>query len=158
MPTKTLSNMSAEELAAELARKQQAQAAEQAERAQRIEDARKAWAEATWTSHADREEDLKAKGEGAREAFSQAVRVSDLSAAFAAWIDERSARYAQESARNKTKAAAGILGERIDHIPDLRWYDPDFLRRLEEEADKQARANGYDLADELVPDAPTEVQ
>lgn len=159
MPTKTLTNMTAEELATELARRQEAQAAEAAERAQRLEDARKAWAEQTWNGREQTEAELQERGAKAREAFSAAVRAADLPGAFAAWIAERSARYARESVRNKTVNAGRAIGdEQANHLADVRWYDPDFLRRLEDEADKHARANGYDLADEIVPDAPSEVE
>ncbi len=158
MTAKNLTNLTTDDLAKEVARREAEAQREQRERAQQLEAARKAWAAQTWAQHAQTEEKLQECGQRAREQFTAAVQAADLLAAFAAWMDERSARYARESARNKVVQAGTALGERVDHIPDLRWYDPDFLKRLEEEADKHARTIGYDLADEIVPDAPTEVE
>lgn len=157
MTTKTLTNLPDDALAAEMARRQEHAEAEAADRAQRLEDARRQWAADTWAGREQTEAELQERGNKAREEFSAAVQAADLPAAFAAWMTERTTRYARESLRNRVRQAGGMLGERTDNIADVRWYDPDFLRRLEEEADKYARANGYDLTDELVPDVPTEV-
>lgn len=159
MPAKTLTNLTADELAAEVARREAEAQAEAAAHAQRLEDARRTWAAETWAGREQTEADLIQRGQDAREAFTAAVKAADLPAAFAAWMRERSARYARESVRNKTVNAGHAVGDsQANHLPDVRWYDPDFLRRLEDEADKHARTVGYDLADELVPDAPTEVE
>lgn len=159
MPTKTdLTRLAPDALAAEVARREADAQREEAQRAERLEAARREWAERTWAARDQTEADLQQQGQDARAAFSAAVKAADLAGAFAAWSAERASRYARESARNKAVNAGSVLGQRVDNIPDLRWYSPDFLARLEEEADKHARANGYDLADELVPDAPTEVE
>ena len=158
MTSKTLTNLPADDLAAELARRETEAQREATERAQRLADARKTWAEQTWTRREQSEADLIERGREAREAFTAAVKVADLPGAFEAWMIERASRYARESLRNRIVSAGRELGERVDNIAELRWYTPDFLARLEEEADKHARDNGYDLTDELVPDVPTEVQ
>jgi hypothetical protein len=159
MPTKTdLTKLSADDLTAEVARREAEAAAEQAARAERLEQARRAWATDTWAKREQTEADLVQQARDAREAFSAAVKAADLSGAFEAWMHERASRYARESARNKAVAAGSTLGEDVTRIPNLRWYDPDFLSRLEAEADQLARENGYDLADKLVPDSSTEVE
>jgi hypothetical protein len=160
MPTKTpdLTKLSADDLTAEVARREAEAATEQAARAELLEQARHAWATDTWAKRDQTDADLMQQGQDAREAFSAAVRSADLPGAFKAWIAERSARYAREGARNKAMQAGSALGEDITRIPNLRWYDPDFLSRLEAEADKLAREHGYALADELVTEAPTEVE
>lgn len=158
MTTKTLTNLPDDALAAELARREAEAQREAADRAQRLEDAREKWAADTWAGREQTEAELQERGTKAREEFTAAVQAADLPAAFAAWMTERTARYAREALRNRARQAGAMLGERTDNIADLRWYDPDFLRRLEEEADKHARANGYDLTDELAPDVPTEVE
>jgi hypothetical protein len=160
MPTKTpdLTKLSADDLAAEVARREAEATAEQQARAERLEEARRAWATDTWARRDQLEADLQQQAQDAREAFSAAVKAADLPGAFEAWMAERAARYARESARNKAVAAGSTLGEDVTRIPNLRWYDPDFVARLEAEADKLARENGYALADELVPEAPTGVE
>lgn len=157
--TPKISDLPAEQLAAELARREQEQRRKQAEHAQRLEAARRTHAEQTWNAREQTEAELQERGQRAREEFSAAVKSADLAGAFAAWMAERASRYARESVRNKTAGAGRVLGDdQANHLADVRWYSPDFLARLEDEADKAARANGYDLADELVPDAPTEVE
>lgn len=159
MTTKTtdLTKLNADDLAAELARREAEAAEQETARAERLEQARHAWAAETWANRDQTEENLKARGEQAREDFSAAVKAGDLPGAFAAWMHERAARYAREATRNKAQNAGMTIGDDLaPHMPPLRRYSPDFLSRLEEEADSHARANGYDLADELVPDAPTE--
>jgi hypothetical protein len=156
MSTKPMT-MTDEQLADEVARRQQQAETEQAARMERLEKARRECATTTWANRAQTEADLVQQGQDAREAFSAAVKAGDLAGAFEAWMAERTTRYAREAARNKAAGAGSLLGEDITRIPDLRWFDPDFLSRLEGEADQHARANGYDLADTLVPEAPMEV-
>ncbi|EYR61920.1 hypothetical protein N866_14275 [Actinotalea ferrariae CF5-4] len=157
MTTKTaLTTLDTDALAAELARRQEEKARAEAERAARLDDARRKWAETTWAGRDATEEQLREQGNQHRDAFSAAVRAADLPAAFAAWVAERAARYAREAVRNKAVSAGNTLGHTTNNIAEVRWYDPDFLRRLEHEADQAARVKGYDLADSLVPDAPTE--
>lgn len=152
-----ITTLDTDALATELARRQDEAATALAERTARLEEARRQWATKTWTERDATDENLRERGANAREAFSAAVKAADLPAAFAAWTIERSARYARESARNKASSAGSFLGHDTSGIAQVRWYDPDFLRRLEEEADRVARTDGYALADELVPDAGGEI-
>lgn len=158
MSTKTadLTKHDTDALAAELARREQQAQQEADERAARLEQARREWATRTWEAREQIEADLTEQGRTAREEFSAAVKAGDLPAAFKAWMAERAARYARESVRNKGQRAAQALGKDVHRLADLRWYSPDFLARLEEEADQHARANGYDRAEELAPEMPTE--
>jgi len=159
MSTKTpdLTKLDADALAAELNRRESETQRDQAERAERLEVARHEWAADTWAKREQLEADLQDQGRAAREAFSAAVKAADLPGAFEAWMAERQARYTREALRNRAAGAGRVLGDpQADHLADVRWYSPDFLARLEEEADKHARANGYDQVDELAPPMPTE--
>ena len=145
--------LSTEELAAELAARQAAAEAALEEQQRHRRDAVLAWDRGFVEQFRSLEERLIAEGEAFRDAFAAAVRAGDLAGVFAAWIAERSGRYAREALRTQLQQSSAAIGEPT-RLPDLTWRHPDLLRRLEEEADRAARVIGYDTAGELTGDRP----
>ncbi|WP_210441519.1 hypothetical protein [Nocardioides xinjiangensis] len=160
MPTKTaeLTTLSADDLAAELARRAAEEQQRQQEQAERLDNARQAWDAATVDAYRGTDQRLLAEAEQARASFSAAVRGGDLTTALAAWTEERRIRFTRTSLRDITRQSALAIGASTAGLEaDIRYVDPDFLARLEVEADDIAREAGYAAVGDLIGERPTEV-
>lgn len=151
-----IDNATTQELAAALAAREAAAAKERDDRERRLKADLAAWDRSFVDRFDQLEATLMAEQDTQRAAFTAAVRAADLPGAFAAWIAERAGRYARTSLRDTYRNAVAATGGDASTVADVRWYDPDLLRRLEAEADQQARLIGYDAADQLAGERPTQ--
>lgn len=100
--------------------------------------------------HIGLDQDLEERGKQYGEEFDQAVRDRDLPAAFAAWVNQRSTREARRHIRNEAINAEDRVKTGWRVLPELRYYEPDLLERLQSAGDAAAVSLGADLADQLL--------
>ena len=133
-------NLTDEELAAELARRQEETRRRQAEEdaARQAEIARRA--QAVLASHTADEQRLMAEEKEAHAAFRAAVLADPM---VAAYVRYRSRRFRRDGLRTEWNYAATILNttERKDA---LRWVDNRLIEEVVEIADKAARQSAYE--------------
>jgi hypothetical protein len=137
--------LTTEQLAQELERRQQQEAQDQQHQAATIEAAQEEWSRELLKTYKAREEELEEDGRASMEAGEKAAQAGDLAGAFigyTGWHAARMGRYylrlAAQSAVNRVPDYTG------PHISDLRLVDVAFSEWLNDQAAKLSAHNGAD--------------
>lgn len=122
----------------------EAQAAAQRAAQQQERDARLL---ATWQAERER---LQAVGKEEEVAMRKAVSAGDLNAALRAWVNSRSTRHAVRALQAEAQGAQVRTTGGQSTIPDLRYYQPDFLELVQQYAEDAAQDKGEEDAQEFI--------
>lgn len=128
----TTIKLSTEELAAELARREQAQTAEQERQAAVLAEAQQAWARDVISRHITLDQQLEEEGKQHAEAATAAAKAMDLSEAFKAYSMYLATRHARARLRSHAQGAANLSGYAGRILPDLSWVQPTFAEFLDQ--------------------------
>lgn len=128
----TTIKLSTEELAAELTRREQDQAAEQERQAAVLAEAQQAWATDVIGRHIDLDQQLEAEGKQHYEAAVDAAKAMDLSKAFESYSTYLATRHARARLRSNAHGAANLSGYAGRILPDLSWVQPTFAEFLDQ--------------------------
>ena len=148
----TIENLTSEQLTAELAARRQAETDAAAAHAAQIAEAGAVWDAEYVDRYKALDEDRVAAEKVHSEAFRAAVAAGDVNAALSAWICERSIRFERSVLRDAYNGALFNLGRPM--TSELRHYESNFLRRLEEEAERLAANRGYDSGQQVTGQRP----
>lgn len=149
--------LTTEQLAAELERRQQTEQQEQERQAAVLREAQQDWSRAVLDAHKQREAELEAEGNASMAAAEKAISEGDLTGAYfnyTGWHASRQARYylrtAAQSAKNRVPDYSG------GHVVDLRIVDSDFHGWLNNQVHKLAERDGAKRVEEILgADIPT---
>jgi hypothetical protein len=146
----------AQKAADALAEAQAKLAAEQAAMGDTIEQAQRAWREATHKAGRDRDDTLAAQEKDHYEAAVTAAEAGDLSTAYAEYVAYRQARTARRMVRTEAQSAAQFLGKEPYTRGDLSMIAITFQELIDTAADKASSFGGADLAHETTGTIPTD--
>lgn len=144
MPAKTLTNMTAEELATELARKQAEQAAEAAAEQAAREERQAAHDRELVAAYDATEAAMKAEEDAAYEEFRAALLTDPV---FSAWIRYRAGRWRRTYLRSDVVAAMDRTGHDGPKPTDLAYRDPRLLEDALQFCEDEARRLAADDAE-----------
>lgn len=143
--------LSTEELAAELVRRQQQEQQEQERQTAVIREAQQEWSRELLRAHKAREQQLEDEGTASMEAAEKAISDGDLTGAFlhyTGWHASRQARsYLRSSAQSAINRVPGYAGP---NIMDLRMVDADFQSWLNQQIHRLAERDGSNRAEEII--------
>lgn len=125
-------DLSTEELTAELARREQAQIAEQERQAAVLAEAQQAWAKQVISRHIEIDQQLEDEGKQHSDTAIDAAKTMDLSKAFEAYSLYLATRHARARLRSHAQGAANISGYTGRILPDLSWIQPTFAEFLDQ--------------------------
>lgn len=125
-------DLSTEELTAELARREQAQVAEQERQARVLAEAQQAWAKDAISRHIELDQQLEEEGKKHAAAATTAAKAMDLSAAFESYSLYLATRHARARLRSHAQGAANISEYTGRILPDLSWIQPTFAEFLDQ--------------------------
>lgn len=149
--------LSTQELAAELARRQQTEQQEQQRQADTIREAQQDWSRALLTAHKEREAELEAEGTASMAAAEKAISEGDLAGAYFNYTGWHAARMARYYLRTHAQSAVNRVPDyRGGNITDLRIVDSDFHGWLNNQVHKLAERDGAARFEEILgADIPT---
>lgn len=147
----TTTELTTEELAQELARRQEQEAQDQRQQADTIRTAQHEWSKKLLNVHKAKDEQLEEEGRASMAAAEKALQAGDLAGAYVGYIGWHASRWARIHLRFDAQSSVNRVPEYTGpNIPDLRIVDVQFPEWLNEQGGKLAAAKGADHYDEIL--------
>lgn len=152
--TEQTTNLTAEQLRAELARIEEAQNAELSRQADVLKARQNEYDEHVLATWRQQEQEAKDAGAEARKAAAQALYEGDLNAAFRLYSTWHFTRTTRDRIHSLATNAANRLGTTIEGAHDLRYVEFDFINFMQSEGGKASERHGNEEFEKIYGESP----